>query len=70
MSDPVLCPACNKRNGCNEEQLGPKKMQIWKMRCSNCGYKYVWMDQKARNAVDAYREAVTWAYGPKMGKEI
>ena len=70
MTDPYMCPACNEKRGCTEGQTGPKKMQILKLRCSSCGYKYVWADQKARNVLDAYREAVEWAYGKEMAKVI
>lgn len=67
LTDIYVCPGCNERRGCNVKQHGPKKMQIWTMKCGNCGYKYVWTDQKAKNVIDAYREAVKWAYGKKNG---
>jgi transcription elongation factor Elf1 len=61
MTDIYSCPACNERRGCNVQQYGPRKMQIWTLCCSKCGYNYVWVDQKAQNVLDAYAQAIGWA---------
>lgn len=70
MSNAEQCPACGRNKGgvmADEFKCGYGK--VWAMQC-DCGYRYVWADEKAKDVLDAYKDAVTWAYGPKMAKEL
>ena len=58
--DPVTCPKCRKRRGCNETQFGPHNQRILVLRCSDCGHRYIHVSRQAQNVLDAYDAALRY----------
>ena len=67
MTDIYMCPACNEKRGMIKETGAGN--QVLRVQCT-CGYKYVWVHPDFKRVLDAYKQAVAWAYGPEMAKEL